>query len=111
MNGAQGTVRLASGKRMKAKGQQSIPRNDRLVLEMAGGGGFGDPRQRDPQRVAEDVRNGFVSRERAEAEYAVALDALGRVDAEDVEPVDIEQARAEEDEFWAQTWDEPDEDW
>ena len=39
------------------------------------------------------------------------IETLGRVDAEDVEPVDLEQARAEEDEFWAQTWDEPEEDW
>ncbi len=39
------------------------------------------------------------------------IETLGHVDAEDVEPVDLEGARAEEDEFWAQTWDEPDEEW
>ena len=39
------------------------------------------------------------------------IETLGRVDAEDVEPVDMERMRAEEDEFWAQTWDEPEEDW
>lgn len=39
------------------------------------------------------------------------IETLGRVDAEDVEPLDLERVRAEEDEFWAQTWDEPDEDW
>ena len=39
------------------------------------------------------------------------IETVGRVDAEDVEPVDLERARAEEDEFWAQTWDEPEEDW
>ena len=37
------------------------------------------------------------------------IETLGRVDAEDVEPLDMERARAEEDEFWAQTWDEPEE--
>ena len=37
------------------------------------------------------------------------IETVGRVDAEDVEPVDLEQARREEDEFWAQTWDEPEE--
>lgn len=37
------------------------------------------------------------------------IETVGRVDAEDVEPVDLELARAEEDEFWAQTWDEPEE--
>lgn len=39
------------------------------------------------------------------------IETVGRVDAADVEPVDLERARAEEDEFLAQTWDEPDEDW
>jgi len=37
------------------------------------------------------------------------IETLGRMDAEDIEPVDMERARAEEDEFWAQTWDEPEE--
>ena len=39
------------------------------------------------------------------------IETVGRVDAEDVEPVDLELARAEEDDFWAQTWDEPEENW
>ena len=39
------------------------------------------------------------------------IETLGRVDAEDVEPVDLERVRAEEDEFWAETWDEPEENW
>ena len=39
------------------------------------------------------------------------IETVGRVDAEDVEPVDLDLARTEEDEFWAQTWDEPEENW
>ena len=35
--GAPGRVSLASGKRLRSKGQQSIPAGDRLRLEMAGG--------------------------------------------------------------------------
>ncbi|MYA32462.1 MAG: hypothetical protein F4164_13850 [Gemmatimonadales bacterium] len=42
-------------------------------------------------------------------EIVQRIETVGRVDAEDVEPVDLELARAEEDEFWAQTWDEPEE--
>ena len=34
-----------------------------------GGGGFGDPAERDPQRVARDVRLGYVSRAAAERDY------------------------------------------
>ncbi|MDX1576888.1 MAG: hypothetical protein R3266_00320 [Gemmatimonadota bacterium] len=37
------------------------------------------------------------------------IERLGRVDAEDVEPLDLDEARAEEDAFWARTWDEPEE--
>jgi N-methylhydantoinase B len=34
---------------------------DRLVLESGGGGGWGDPAKREPDAVASDVANGFVS--------------------------------------------------
>ena len=33
------------------------------------GGGYGDPRRRDPARVAEDVKNGLITRERAAEIY------------------------------------------
>ena len=39
-----------------------------FVFESTGGGGWGDPTRRSAQKVAEDVVNGFVSRERAEAQ-------------------------------------------
>ncbi|MDQ8032175.1 MAG: hydantoinase B/oxoprolinase family protein [Bordetella sp.] len=45
-----------------------------------GGGGYGDPFSRAPQDVARDVRDGLVSREAAQAEYGVVLDAQGRPD-------------------------------
>jgi len=34
---------------------------DRVVLETAGGGGYGDPAQRDAQRLSDDIANGKVS--------------------------------------------------
>ncbi len=78
--GATGTVALASGRRLRAKGQQSIPPGDRLVLGMPGGGGFGHPHHRDPQLVADDVRDGYVSAASAERDYGVVLGADGAVD-------------------------------
>jgi N-methylhydantoinase B len=44
---------------------------DVLRLEQSGGGGFGDPRDRDPRAVADDVRNGYVSEEAAKTAYGV----------------------------------------
>ncbi len=49
----------------------------------AGGGGWGDPLERDPARVAEDVRNGKVGREAALRDYGVILDDDLVVDTED----------------------------
>jgi len=43
-------------------------------LEFAGGGGWGDPRKRDPERVRNDVVAGYVSLKAAEDDYGVALD-------------------------------------
>jgi N-methylhydantoinase B len=79
-DGAKGRVSLGTGKKMRGKGQQSIPPGDRLRLELAGGGGFGDPFTRDPERVAEDVRNEMTSLESARALYGVAIDSDGMID-------------------------------
>jgi N-methylhydantoinase B len=43
----------------------------------SGGGGWGDPLDRDPERVRQDVRNGFVSVARARQVYGVVVDAAG----------------------------------
>jgi len=46
-----------------------------------GGGGWGDPRERDPQRVLADVIDGFVSLESARRDYGVVIDeATMRID-------------------------------
>ena len=42
--------------------------------ELAGGGGWGDPLERDPASVLEDVRDEFVSRDGAARDYGVVLD-------------------------------------
>ncbi len=40
-----------------------------------GGGGWGDPHKRDPQKVLDDVLDEHVSIERAEQDYGVVIDA------------------------------------
>lgn len=42
--------------------------------ELAGGGGFGDPKERAVAAVLEDVRNELVSIERAASDYGVVID-------------------------------------
>jgi N-methylhydantoinase B len=50
-----------------------LPEGSLLVDYVAGGGGFGDPIDRDPQAVLRDVRRGWVSRRVAEEIYGVIL--------------------------------------
>ena len=57
-----------------------VRRDDVVVMESGGGGGYGDPLERDPEAVRADVREGFVSAERAREGYGVVLDAAGEVD-------------------------------
>jgi N-methylhydantoinase B len=52
---------------------------DRFTRPSAGGGGFGDPLERSPAAVVEDVADGYVSIERARKDYGVVV---REVDAE-----------------------------
>lgn len=52
---------------------------DALRVVIGGGGGWGSPLERDPERVALDVSNGLVSVERARDLYGVVVDE-GAVD-------------------------------
>ena len=56
-------------------------------------------------RLRRQIRSGVTD------EIVHQIETVGRVDAEDIEPLDLERARAEEDEFWAETWDRPEEEW
>ena len=51
-----------------------------MVSISCGGGGYGYPFERELSRVARDVSEGWVSKERAEAVYGVVLAADGTVD-------------------------------
>jgi N-methylhydantoinase B len=51
-----------------------------IVSHCCGGGGYGDPRRREPEKVAKDVTEGWVSKDRASEIYRVALAEDGSVD-------------------------------
>jgi N-methylhydantoinase B len=65
---------------LPSKASDVLKSGDALVFFAPGGGGFGDPLDREPERVANDVANGWVSRERAREMYGVALSDDGHVD-------------------------------
>ena len=51
-----------------------IGKNDVLYMRMSSGGGYGDPLEREPERVLNDVENGIVSRAEAGEIYGVVLE-------------------------------------
>jgi N-methylhydantoinase B len=50
-----------------------LPAGERLLFKMGGGGGWGEPLDRDPSRVLNDVLGGYVSIASAERDYGVII--------------------------------------
>ena len=59
---------------LESKVTTTMFRGDVIRHEWAGGGGWGDPLDRDPARVLRDVRNEYVSEESARDDYGVVID-------------------------------------
>ena len=74
--------RGCTGERIEANGWADIMLDDgeSVIGISTGGGGYGSPLERDPARVKYDVDEGYVTKERAEEVYGVALDESGMVD-------------------------------
>lgn len=60
------------------KGSYRQEADDVFHCYWQGGGGYGDPLERDPQAVVDDVASGYVSPEAARDVYGVAVDLKGR---------------------------------
>jgi N-methylhydantoinase B len=52
---------------------ETIQPGERAANKNPGGGGYGNPYERDVQKVVEDVRNGLVSLEGARLDYGVVI--------------------------------------
>jgi N-methylhydantoinase B len=59
---------------------QRLKPGDAFTLRSGGGGGFGPPAERDPELVARDVEQGYVSRQSSRDIYGVALSDNGSID-------------------------------
>jgi N-methylhydantoinase B len=69
-----------------------VPAESRVIIRSAGGGGWGDPLDRDPMRVIEDIRDGMVSAEAARAEYGVVAKLNG---GDGLDAVQLDRAATE----------------
>ena len=59
--GSPGRVYLRDGPDLPGKGKDLVPAGATLVLETPGGGGIGDPQQRDTQAAAADIEAGLCT--------------------------------------------------
>ena len=62
-----------------------MPPQEKLIVDMPGGGGYGEAFARDPASVADDVRNGLVTADAARADYGVAVGPDGTLDEAETE--------------------------
>lgn len=59
---------------------RALGAGERITLTGTCGGGYGNPLQRDPAQVREDILDGYVSVKSAKADYGVVLNRRGEVD-------------------------------
>ena len=71
-------VRAGARQRLTRPPHFPLQRGDRVVILTGGGGGWGEPRLRDPDAVARDVRDDFMTVADAAAIYGVVIDPSSR---------------------------------
>ncbi len=75
LSGAPGGVHLDDGTSLPGKGRQQVAEGRRFILDLPGGGGFGDPAERARWQVRRDIRNGYITPEEAIRIYQYDPDA------------------------------------
>ncbi len=73
--GAAGEVQLSNGTQPHPKSHYVLRPGQRVLLKLPGGGGYGAPFEREPQRVLADIRQGYITFEAAERDYGVVIHA------------------------------------
>ena len=77
---------LVNGQTGNPYGLTQLKPGDRVTIDAAGGGGYGPPHTRDPELVAEDAAQGYISVQGARDHYRVVLDPVTfKVDTEATE--------------------------
>ncbi len=80
-DGALGEMSATGGRALPAKRLTALPHEAVVSLALPGGGGYGDPKERDPALVLTDVINGYITIDEARTLYGVVIRYVGAVDA------------------------------
>ncbi|MGD9137749.1 MAG: hydantoinase B/oxoprolinase family protein [Desulfobacterales bacterium] len=91
-SGARFSVNQSSG---DPSGLTLCQPGDVIEFDSAGGGGYGNPLERDPLAVKADVVNGYVSIAKARDDYGVVIDP-GRLNVDEVETDKIRAEKNDE---------------
>ena len=67
--GGEGRVELADGTPLRSKGRQLVKNGQRLRLSLPGGGGYGDPKDRQYELIEEDLEAGLITADQAKKVY------------------------------------------
>jgi N-methylhydantoinase B len=78
--GVAGEFALQDGRSANPKELLFHPPLSRVQTALPGGGGYGDPLERDPAAVLDDVLNGYVSLDAAAQQYGVVIRSTKRPD-------------------------------
>lgn len=78
--------------RIPSKATLTVEPGAKILVQPAGGGGFGDPERREAERVLEDVLDGYVSVDTAREAYGVVVDP----DEDTVEESTVEEASTDD---------------
>lgn len=65
-------------RRLRKVAAEPMQTNDVVSLRTGGGGGYGNPVERDPEKVLSDVLDGYLTAEQARNDYGVVVDAKAR---------------------------------
>ena len=71
LEGAPSHISFSDGTIPHQKSRTTIGPGIRLHMNYAGGGGYGDPKQRDRESLRADIRNGYVSSESGRRDYGL----------------------------------------
>jgi N-methylhydantoinase B len=79
--GAAGELLISNGLRPNPKALVDLDNGDVVHVNLPGGGGYGSPFQRDPEKVRWDVVEGYITAGAAEKDYGVSVRYTGKPDA------------------------------
>ena len=78
--GAPTTISRDDGTPMRGKGKQFVPNGRKVMLAFPGGGGYGEPADRNPALVKRDLARGYISAKTAAHDYGLPVEDIRAVE-------------------------------